>query len=84
MQTFRSLGHLGTKLGPKNRKKGLKYAILHFRVLELLTDLQFDLRRFQWFQRLHRTNGFVYAQVVGATCKKKEIQVSKSEKKFTQ
>jgi len=30
---------------------------------------------------LHRTNGFVYAQVVGARCKKKGIQVSKSEKK---
>ena len=58
-----------------------KFAILLFRVLEFPTDLQFGWRQFNWFQLMHKTGGSVYAQVVAARCKKKGIQVSRSEKK---
>ena len=72
MQNFRSLGQMETKLGPKNQKKrGSKKTILLFRVLELLTDLQFASRYFHWFQLMQKTSDCVYAQVVGARCKKK-------------
>ena len=72
MQFFRSLGHKRTKLGPKNEKKRFKKTqVCFFRVLELPTDLQFASRYFHWFQLLQRTNDCVYAQVVGARCKKK-------------
>ena len=73
MQNFRSLGQMETKLGPKNQKKEevQKKTILLFRVLELLTDLQFASRYFHWFQLMQKTSDCVYAQVVGARCKKK-------------
>ena len=73
MQNFRSLGQMETKLGPKNQKKEevQKKTILLFRVLELLTDLQFASRYFHWFQLMQKTSECVYAQVVGARCKKK-------------
>ena len=73
MQNFRSLGQMETKLGPKNQKKKevQKNPILFFRVLELVTDLQFASSYFHWFQLMQRTSDCVYAQVVGARCKKK-------------
>ena len=73
MQNFRSLGQMETKLGPKNQqnKEVQKNPISLFRVLELLTDLEFASRYLHWFQLMQRTNYCVYAQVVGARCKKK-------------
>ena len=73
MQNFRSLGQMETKLGPKNQKKKRfkKIQFCFFRVLELVTDLQFASRYFHWFQLMQRTSDCVYAQVVGARCKKK-------------
>ena len=82
MQFFRSLGHKRTKLGPKNQKKKevQKNPILLFRVLEILTDLQFASRPFHWFQLMQKTSGCVYAQVVGARCKKKHLGVKNWKK----
>ena len=73
MQFFRSLGQLKTKLGPENqeKKRFKKNPNLLFRVLELLTDLQFASRYFQGFQLMQRTSDCVYVQVVGDRCKKK-------------
>ena len=72
MQFFRSLGQMETKLGLQNQEKKVqKNPNLLFRVLELLTDLQFASKYFHWFQLMHRTNDCVYAQVVGVRCKKK-------------
>ena len=74
MQVFGSLGLMRTKLGPKKpeNKKVQKNPVSFFRVLDLLTKLQFSSRHYHWFQLMHRTNGCVYAQVVGARCKKED------------
>ena len=80
MPTFRSLGHVGTKLGPKNRKKCSKCPILHFRVLEILPDLQFGSRQFHWLQLMQRTSDCLCAQVRRARCKKRHLGVKKRKK----
>ena len=54
----------------RKKKRFQKNRILLFRVLELLTDLQFGLRQFHWFQLMQKTGGWVYAQAVGHRFKK--------------
>ena len=65
---FHGLGTYENEIRDKKQEKKEvpKNQILLFRVLELLTDLQFSLRQIHGFQLMQWTSRWVYAQMVGA------------------